>query len=121
MAKDKITTTAEELAVMPLDEKIKRYAEDVMKTEEEYTENNRTAYRYDFLFGAGSLGYPIGQSSPAGRKVKTIAGKLGLQVWWNMENSYANFNGKITQKSIEEEFRPIWEESERLKAEDKAK
>ena len=110
-------TTHEELREMTTDEKIERYASDVIGTgtEELDKEKGNISFQYDFLFGAGSLGYPFGKSSPVGEAVKKIANDLGLLVWWNMENSYANFSGKITQEVVAKHFRPIWEESDRQK------
>ncbi len=103
--------TPEELDKMSLSEKTKRYAADVVETERSL---EKDWYAYDFLLGNGSLGYPF-KPSKIGLAVERVAGQLGLSVAWNMENSWAKFEGRITPEAVEEAFYPIWEESERMK------
>jgi hypothetical protein len=110
MSNDKITE--EDFEKMTTREKAKRYAEDVLKTEKEVKKDNFSGkfYRYNFLMGNGSLGYPMGRPSDLGKAVQRISKNLGLFVGWNMENSYADFSGKITKEMVEQESYPIWED-----------
>jgi len=112
---EKAKITAEEFEKMTTQEKAKHYAEDVLKTEKEVERDgySKKFYRYNFLMGNGSLGYPIGRPSALGRAVQRIAKNLGLDVSWNMEWSYADFNGKITKEMVEQESYPIWEDHDK--------
>ncbi len=131
--------TPEELAQMTLPEKVKRHALDVMRTHNnpQYLrmgyqrvggslDGNHVAtyvteeesHVYDFLFGGGSLGHPM-KPSIVGEAVYEVARLVEARVMF-LDFTFADFTKEINAEAIETAFYPIFEQSENMKAQDRA-